>query len=701
MGATAPRARRDQLASQVRELKEQWTHWEALRGSSAEDIDKLLDAHRRTLRHAEMQQAKFGQAELSYMAAQVYESRNELAALLAFRQDRGRVPDTFQELLERELGADDAALFLHERGLGQALADDLYELAEAMPLLLALDTYELADQHDDWLRMTILVNGSSRMLTIAAGRNRHDEAYRRTFAGGLASLVRSYNLNDETLQGDEVREYLRLRLDADPDDALADEVLEISRGIPLAVEALGDQLAGSGDIAPYRGMQAEGLDRRGVVHRVTERFLRYALDGKGDDQAMREIKQQDRRRIRALSLLLRPNADLACALWGCTADTAQQVVSGLADRHSFIFAGYAPYEMHDLVREFVRADTLSDGRHSFDWSTLTDGLRRALPIVDQRIALAELRMPDPDERYADAEWREATLDRLNILLWLGEDEAAKRLLLNRWIEDPYVDREFATQLAILAGELAPKRKDWEVLLKALEAQEYQQLEGYSELIEAHARVVLYYLRARHIRMFFENNKKDLKHINQVIALLEQGHVLDEMWQPICTALARVYEDRGFHLAQQQNYSQALADYDRSLDLHPNDPVTLNDRGIVKGNLGDYAGALADLDRSLDLQPDAPDTLHNRGIVKRILGDYAGAFADHKRSLDLSPDAPETSYALACLYTLQHHREDALDWLAKAIAGAEQYRAMARTDPDFDPIRADPRFVALVGGADVG
>jgi hypothetical protein len=234
----AARARRDELAPRMRELKEQWARWEALRGSSAEDIDKLLDAHRRTLRHAETQQAGFGMAALPYMAAQTYESRNELAALLAFRKDRGRVPNSFQELLERELGTDHAGLFLHERGLSQALADDLFALAEAMPLLLALDTYELADQHDDWLRMTILANGSSRMLTIMAGRNRHDEAYRRTFMGGLASLVRSYNLSDQTLQGD---------------------------------------------------------------------------------------------------------------------------------------------EMHDLVREFVRADTLSDGRNGFDWPALADGLRRALP----------------------------------------------------------------------------------------------------------------------------------------------------------------------------------------------------------------------------------------------------------------------------------------------------------------------------------
>jgi hypothetical protein len=42
--------------------------------------------------------------------------------------------------------------------------------------------------------------------------------------------VRSYNLNDQTLQSDEVREYLRLRIDANPADELAEEVLQ-SRGV--------------------------------------------------------------------------------------------------------------------------------------------------------------------------------------------------------------------------------------------------------------------------------------------------------------------------------------------------------------------------------------------------------------------------------------------------------------------------------------
>jgi hypothetical protein len=43
----------------------------------------------------------------------------------------------------------------------------------------------------------------------------------------------------------------------------------------------------------------------------------------------------------------------------------------------------------------------------------------------------------------------------------------------------------------------------------------------------------------------------------------------------------------------------------------------------------------------------------------------------------------------------------LDWLRRAIALDERNRDDARTDPDFDPVRADPRFVALVDDASAG
>jgi hypothetical protein len=243
------RARREQLAARYYDLERQWLRWEALRRTGTDYVETLLDAHSRVLAQTQIQRAKFGLNEPVALINQAEQALDEIAALRAFRDEHGQAPQSFDELLRREFGPE-AALFDRDGGLGQALADDLYVLAETEPLILAIDTYELADRHDDWLRTSIIANGSDRMLTIIAGRNRLDDAYRRTFSGEHADLVRSYNLSEHTLRADEIREYLKLRLklSADPPANLVAEAYRISRGIPVALEALGDQLAGLGQL---------------------------------------------------------------------------------------------------------------------------------------------------------------------------------------------------------------------------------------------------------------------------------------------------------------------------------------------------------------------------------------------------------------------------------------------------------------------
>ena len=77
-------------------------------------------------------------------------------------------------------------------------------------------------------------------------------------------------------------------------------------------------------------------------------------------------------------------------------------------------------------------------------------------------------------------------------------------------------------------------------------------------------------------------------------------------------------------------------------------------------------------------------------------DWAGAKADFERALQIDLDDTSAMYNLACCYGLQGQADAAIEWLAQAIAGDEQFRARACTDSDFDAIRSDPRFAALVG-----
>ena len=78
------------------------------------------------------------------------------------------------------------------------------------------------------------------------------------------------------------------------------------------------------------------------------------------------------------------------------------------------------------------------------------------------------------------------------------------------------------------------------------------------------------------------------------------------------------------------------------------------------------------------------------------GEYAEV-ADRLRVLiEAHPEYPELFYNAACCASLAGQTTDAIDYLRRAINMAEQVRAYANDDSDFDPIRAEPAFKELVG-----
>ena len=78
------------------------------------------------------------------------------------------------------------------------------------------------------------------------------------------------------------------------------------------------------------------------------------------------------------------------------------------------------------------------------------------------------------------------------------------------------------------------------------------------------------------------------------------------------------------------------------------------------------------------------------------GEYAEA-ADRGRALiEAHPQSSLLFYNVACLESLTGRTNDAIDHLRRAIEMSEQFRAYAKDDSDFDPIRDEPAFKELVG-----
>jgi tetratricopeptide (TPR) repeat protein len=104
-------------------------------------------------------------------------------------------------------------------------------------------------------------------------------------------------------------------------------------------------------------------------------------------------------------------------------------------------------------------------------------------------------------------------------------------------------------------------------------------------------------------------------------------------------LAEAHSRRGGVLNQLGDRRRALADYDRAIELNPNQPYARANRAEMKLGLGDADGAFADADAAIRALDAIPTSRVTRGYVRLARKDSAGALEDALRALELAPTLP--------------------------------------------------------------
>jgi non-specific serine/threonine protein kinase len=105
-------------------------------------------------------------------------------------------------------------------------------------------------------------------------------------------------------------------------------------------------------------------------------------------------------------------------------------------------------------------------------------------------------------------------------------------------------------------------------------------------------------------------------------------------------------------------------------------------------------ALRRIERQLELDPnDSRALTFGAGIL--VEKDRTRALELAARALAVAPDEPAVSGNIACMYTRIGMNEEALALLAQTFGRGVGNRAWVENDPDYDPLRGDPRFQAMV------
>ncbi|ABM79598.1 tetratricopeptide repeat-containing S1 family peptidase [Prochlorococcus marinus] len=86
----------------------------------------------------------------------------------------------------------------------------------------------------------------------------------------------------------------------------------------------------------------------------------------------------------------------------------------------------------------------------------------------------------------------------------------------------------------------------------------------------------------------------------------------------------------------RDYQEAIADYTKTIEIHPQNTVSYNNRGNAKQKLKDHQGAIADFNKAIAIDPQNHTAYTNRGSAKDDLGDYQGAIADYNKAIAINP-----------------------------------------------------------------
>ena len=123
----------------------------------------------------------------------------------------------------------------------------------------------------------------------------------------------------------------------------------------------------------------------------------------------------------------------------------------------------------------------------------------------------------------------------------------------------------------------------------------------------------------------------------------------------------------------QQYEQAIASFDKALQLKPDDHQVWNNRGNALFNLGRFDEAIASYDKALQLKPDKDQPWYNRGVALFNLGRWDEAIASYDKALQLKPDKDEAWY----------NRRNALDNLGRLDEAIASYDKALQLKPDKD------------------
>ncbi|MCC5662451.1 tetratricopeptide repeat protein [Nostoc sp. CHAB 5784] len=503
---------------------------------------------------------------------------------------------------------------------------DIFKIAEKIPVVLFFDTYERTGEFlDNWLRE--ILEGrhgevSLNILIAIAGRHELDKNHWTPYEG----LIVRFPL--EPFTEEEAQQYLTRK--GITDNRIIEVILRLSGNLPLLVGMLAD---------------AHPNDPNQVIEpssSAVERFLKW-------------VDHPKRRQVALEAAIPRClNRDVIAKLRG--EEEADELFTWLKET-SFVNERTDGWAYHDVVKtQMLRHKRLSSPQ---GWADIHGKLAEYYDSLRNDLQL------DEENKQRDPSWQSHTLN----VLYHNLCQSPQRNLsvsLNEFLAALKNKRKFAQQYAetmLQAGKDADSAEvqRWgEQLASGLKAYEEKRYEVPAQMLttflsdanlEAKWRAVALDWRSY---IYSQSNQysKALEDLTEAIKLAPEE--------------VEYLTVRGMTYCQMQRYPEALLDFSRVIELDPNYQWAIANRGITYRRMYRYDEALQDCNRAIELDPNDQWTLAHRGVTYCYMQRYLESLQDLNRAIKLDPNYQWAIASRGDTYRYMQRYNEALQDFNRAI-----------------------------------
>jgi tetratricopeptide (TPR) repeat protein len=129
--------------------------------------------------------------------------------------------------------------------------------------------------------------------------------------------------------------------------------------------------------------------------------------------------------------------------------------------------------------------------------------------------------------------------------------------------------------------------------------------------------------------------------------------------------SETFNAMGYEYHKKGQYHKAIVEYNRALELNPQNVIVYVNRGNTYEAMRSHEDAISDYNRAIEINPNYGGAYMNKGVVFARMGQYDQAIYNISRGIEIDPRNGEMYFNRANVYFYKKEYDKAWDDVNKA------------------------------------